>query len=167
MGLLVNVRPMVYVGLIAYHGHRERARTLDIRRWTLIFKEDFMTPSGKQYLREFLTAMVAYAVLTIGSAQALKSIETPAWRVLVALLPVIPLIFALLAFLRFLNRMDELERLIQLNAIGFAAGATALVSLTIGFLENAGFPRPSWIWIFPMMVIFWAIGQFLAARRYR
>ena len=62
--------------------------------------------------------------------------------------------------------MDELQRRIQLNASGFAAGATAIIALTYGFLENAGFPLISWIWIFPIMVGLWGLALPVASRKY-
>jgi hypothetical protein len=71
------------------------------------------------------------------------------------------------AFLRFLGRMDELERRIQLEAIGFAFGVTLVVVMTAGFLENAGVPRVSGIWIGPLMIALWGVGAALASRRYR
>lgn len=84
----------------------------------------------------------------------------------IALLPVVPVIFGLVAFLSYLRSMDELQQRIQLEAFGFSLGCTGLLTFTIGFLENAGLPQPSLIWVFPTMVIFWGIGQFLARRRY-
>ena len=89
------------------------------------------------------------------------------WRVLVALAPVIPMIFGLLAFVRFFSKMDELQRRIQLEAFAFAFGGTAIVSFTYGFLENAGFPALSWIWVFPLMMALWGIGAGIASRRYQ
>ncbi len=79
----------------------------------------------------------------------------------------IPIGFALRAYLIFLNGADELQRRIQLNGVAFAAGATGMVTLTYGFLENAGFPTLSWIWIFPMIIAFWGIGSAVAERRYK
>ena len=125
-----------------------------------------MQSAEKRYLREFLSAMLAYAVVVMGTSWLLERMGGSPWRWLIAVAPVIPIAFALVAFLRFLNRMDELQRRIQLNAIGFAAGATGMVTLTLGFLESAGLPCLSWVWIFPMLIAFWGVATFVVSRRY-
>ena len=126
-----------------------------------------MNKAAKSYALELGLSMFAYVVVLLVSIWFLNQMPESPWRIALALLPVLPLLFALAAFLRFLGRMDELQQRIQLNAIGFAAGATGLVALTVGFLENAGLPQPSWIWVFPMMIFFWGIGGAIANRRYR
>lgn len=123
--------------------------------------------SSKRYTWEFGGSMLAYVLVLIASLWMLQWVSDSPWRILLALLPVIPVIFALIAFLRYLSRMDELQQRIQLNAIGFAAGATGLVTFTYGFLENVGFPHLSWIWILPMMIFFWGMGGAIASWRYR
>ncbi len=124
--------------------------------------------TGKTYIIEFGLAMfIAYPILLVGSITLLKQFPDAAWRPLAAIAPVIPVLFALRAFLRHLNQLDELQRRIQLNAIAFAAGATAIITLTYGFLENAGFPRISWIWVFPIMVGLWGIAGAVARRKYQ
>jgi hypothetical protein len=127
-----------------------------------------MNKAGKAYIIEFGLAMiVAYPVVLILSVMLLQRYPESIWRVPLALAPVIPPLFGMRAFLRFLGRMDELERRIQLEAIGFAFGVTLVVVMTAGFLENAGVPRVSGIWIGPLMIALWGIGAALASRRYR
>lgn len=111
--------------------------------------------------------MAAYTVLVIISVTLLKSIDSGAGRYALAVLPVTPLPFAVLAFVRSMRRMDELQRRIQLEAISFGFGTTLLITLTIGFLENAGLPRLSWIWVTPLMIPLWSLGLFIANRHYR
>ncbi len=125
-----------------------------------------MEPAAKRYLREFLPAMLLYVVAVMGTSWLLERMGESSWRWLVAVVPVVPIAFALVAFLRFLNNMDELQQRIQLNAIGFAAGATGMVTLTLGFLEQAGLPCLSWVWIFPMLILFWGAATFVVSRRY-
>jgi len=88
------------------------------------------------------------------------------WRFPAAVLPVVPMALEVYVFLRYLNAIDELQQKIQLNAIGFAASLTGLITLTIGFLENAGLPRLSWTFVFPLMVALWSVGMILFTRRY-
>lgn len=126
-----------------------------------------MNKNARTYVASFGTAMAVYAVAVIVSILLLKSSPGAPWRYPAALLPMIPLAFALLAFIRFLNGLDELQRRIQLTAIGFTFGALVMVSLTVGFLENAGLPRPSWIWIAPAAIAIWGLSLAVATNRYR
>ena len=124
--------------------------------------------AGRTYTIELVvTMLVAYPIMVFGSITLLKMYPEAVWRPLVAIVPLIPVLFALRAFLRYLNRLDELQQRIQLNAIAFAAGATTILTLTYGFLENAGFPRISWVWVFPILVGLWGIAGAVANRRYR
>ena len=125
-----------------------------------------MNKAARTYMIEFIASMVAYSLVLPVSIWALGQTDLTALQVVIAVLPVVPLLFGLRAFLRFLGRMDELQQRIQLQAIGFAAGATGMITITVGFLENAGVPQPSWIWVFPMMIAFWGIGIAFAGRRY-
>jgi hypothetical protein len=127
-----------------------------------------MNKASRDYVLQFGGAMVAYAVVLIASIVAIQSFRLAgAARALVGIAPVVPTIFALLSFVRFLGRMDELQRRIQLEALGFGFGATAILTFAYGFLELAGFPHISLIWILPLMVVLWGIGGAVASWRYR
>lgn len=124
-----------------------------------------MTPD-KVYTRRLVLTLIGYMIsLPLSLVLLAAAVDSPL-RYGIALLPVAPVIFGLVAFLSYLRSMDELQQRIQLEAFGFSLGCTGLLTFTIGFLENAGLPQPSLIWVFPTMVIFWGIGQFLARRRY-
>lgn len=120
----------------------------------------------KRYLIEFGGSMLAYSIVLIAALLLIQAYPHASWRFAVAVAPVIPICFALLAFLRALGRMDELQRRIQLNAVGFGFGATAIVTFTYGFLELVGFPPISYIWVLPLMVALWGIGSAFATRYY-
>ena len=127
-----------------------------------------MNTNARRYIRQFLPAMIAYSIVLPPTIWLLgRMSDSSLWRIPVAVLPMIPIGFALRAYLIYLNSMDELQRRIQMNGVAFAAGATGMVTLTYGFLENAGFPTLSWIWIFPMIIAFWGIGSAVAERRYK
>ncbi|MBP7961687.1 MAG: hypothetical protein KBG20_12850 [Caldilineaceae bacterium] len=127
-----------------------------------------MDTNTRRYMRQFIPAMIAYSIVLVAAMWLLDRLgDGSLWRIPVAVLPMIPIGFALRAYLIFLNGADELQRRIQLNGFAFAAGATGMVTLTYGFLENAGFPMLSWVWIFPMIIAFWGIGSAFAERRYK
>ena len=126
-----------------------------------------MPSAARAYTLQFSAAMGAYVVAVIASLSALNAYPHAPWRAAVALIPVLPAAFGLLAFLRFLSRMDELQQRIQLTAIGFSFGATAILTFAYGFLQLAGLPALSWIYILPAMVILWGIGSAIASWRYR
>ncbi|TMD57061.1 MAG: hypothetical protein E6I87_14950 [Chloroflexi bacterium] len=126
-----------------------------------------MQPAARVYVREFGLAMALYVVVLLGSVRALQSLEPGPLRIAVTLLPMLPVALALMAYLRFLRRMDELQLRIQLEGIGFAAGAVGLLTFAYGFLENVGLPAFPVIWVFPLLIAFWGIGTGIAARHYR
>jgi len=114
---------------------------------------------NRQYVREFLMAMAAYTITLIASIWLVGMIENQWLKWLIAVLPIIPIGFALRAFLRYLAQTDEYLQRIQLQAIGFAAGATGIVTFTLGLLENVGFPSVPMVWVLPMIVAFWGIAN--------
>jgi hypothetical protein len=122
---------------------------------------------AQKYTRNVLLAFAGYAVLVIVSVWWLGQNPDGALRFLIAVLPMLPLIFGLRSFLRYLSTLDELQNRIQLQAIGFAAGATGMITLTYGFLENAGLPRLSMLWVFPLLCFLWGGASWLFTRRYQ
>jgi hypothetical protein len=111
--------------------------------------------------------MIAYVLLLPAAIWLMEQAGDSPVRYLIALLPVMPIAFAMAAFVSALGEMDELQRRIQFEAFGFSLGMTALVTITLGFLERAGFPAIGMIWVTPMLVAFWGIGGAIASRRYR
>jgi hypothetical protein len=125
-----------------------------------------MNQATKRYAREFTVTMIAYVVVIIVARLTLNNLGDSPWRFAIALLPIIPVIFLVIAFIRYLTGIDELQQRIQLQAIGFAAGTTGLLTFAYGFLELVGFPKFSTFFIFPMMVMLWGIGLSYFSRRY-
>ena len=119
-----------------------------------------------RYRNELLLAMLAYVAVLVSTIVIVNDNEDAAWRYPVALLPMIPLGFALIAWVRFFRRMDELQQRIQLEALAFAFGGTALITFAYGFLQDAGFPDLNWFYIWPLMNVFWIVGGFIANRRW-
>jgi len=126
-----------------------------------------MEQASKRYAREFTITMISYTVVIILSRLTLNNIGDSPWRFPIALLPVIPVIFLIVVFMRYLAAIDELQQKIQLQAIGFAAGTTALLTFAYGFLELVGFPQFSTFLVFPMMIMLWGLGLSYFSRRYQ
>ena len=122
--------------------------------------------AARAYTRELGLAMAAYVIVVLISIKLVSGLDQPI-KTLVALTPLVPASLALYAYLRFLSRMDELGRRIQLEALAFGFGAAGMLTFAYGFLENAGFPQLSYIWVFPLMIALWGIGGAVASYRYR
>ena len=120
----------------------------------------------RAYAREFGIAMAGYVAAVLVSVQLTPSVD-PTFRALFVLIPLVPSGFALRAYLRYLGRMDELGRRIQLEALAIGFGAAGMLTFAYGFLENAGFPQLSYVFVLPLMILFWGIGGVIATRRYQ
>jgi len=124
--------------------------------------------AGRRYLIEFGGAMLAYAVVLVVAVTLLNNTDPGSgWRVPLALAPMAPVVFVLFAFVRYFGRMDELQRRVQLEALAFAFGGTALITFGYGFLQVVGFPQVSWFFVWPIMAALWIVGKVLADRRYK
>jgi hypothetical protein len=121
----------------------------------------------KRYQIELAAALLAYVALLIIALFIFQAEPPLVLRYLVVLLPVLPIAYGMWAYRRFLHGIDELQRRIQLDGLAFAVGGTGLITMTWGFLELAGLPRLSTLWVFPILVWLWGLGSALAARRYR
>ena len=111
--------------------------------------------------------MVAYTVMVPVSIWLLKGHEHSPLRYLFAVLPVIPSAFAMWAAIRFFRGLDELQRRVQFEGIAFSFLATCLLTLTWGFLQNAGLPQADVIWVAPLLIMLWGLGLGIASRRYQ
>ena len=126
-----------------------------------------MEPHAKRYMKEFGSSMAAYSVMVAVSIHLLERHEQSPWRYVLALLPVIPAAFAMWAAIRFFRNLDELQRRIQFEGLAFSFLAVCLLTLTWGFLQNAGLPHADVIWVAPLLIMLWGLGSALASRRYR
>jgi hypothetical protein len=116
---------------------------------------------------EFGLTALAYLMVLEGSAIILKANPAADWPYYVALIPLLPAGLVTWLFVRSLVRLDEAQRLIQVQAFGFALGATALLTFGYGFLEGAGLPHLNWIYVLPLIVGFWAVGTAAFKWRHR
>ena len=121
-----------------------------------------------RYRIEFGIPLIVYGGLVFLSLRILNDGRVHgAERMAVALLPMLAPPFMAWAVVRQLRRMDELQRRIQLDALALAFMVTALMTLSYGFLENAGFPVLNMVWVWPLMGSVWMIGLLMGRFRYR
>ena len=115
----------------------------------------------KKYFRELGGALVIYAVVLFGTLSVASRIEAGTVRTLLLVAPMIPVMLAVWAIARQFRRTDEFVRLQSLESVAIAAGVTAGWTLTYGFLENAGFPKLSMFWVWPVMGAVWGLHSSL------
>jgi len=133
----------------------------------MLYSEGTVDANAKRYLKEFGGSMAAYAIMVPVSIWLLKGHEHSPLRFLFAVLPVIPSAFAMWAAIRFFRGLDELQRRIQFEGLAFSFLGTCLISLTWGFLQNAGLPHADVIWVTPLLIMLWGLGLAIASRRYQ
>jgi hypothetical protein len=126
-----------------------------------------MNADKKRFLKEFGTSMAGYIAMVPVSIWLLKGHEHSPMRYLFAVLPVIPSALAMWATIRFVRSLDEMQRRIHLDGMAFSFVGTCLISLTWGFLQDAGLPRADVIWVPLLLVLLWGIGLNMARRRYQ
>ena len=112
-------------------------------------------------------ATLAYVLSVIISSLLQGPSLGRASSIAIALIPVVVMCLMALAVVRQLRRLDELAQRIQLEALGLAFVASALITFSYGFLETQGFPRLSMFYVWPLMGSLWALGCVLGVRRYR
>jgi len=116
-----------------------------------------------------IVAMSIYVLLLLGSVYFIKHGHPgPALTVVLALLPTIPVIYVMWSLYVYLEQADELQRRVHLTSLSMAAGVTAFLTLTYGFLEDfAGFPHiPAW-WTFVVIDLVWGATSCVLWCRYK
>jgi hypothetical protein len=121
----------------------------------------------RRYFVEFGTAMVAYVLIVLASTYVCNTGIGNPLRTIVALTPLLPMVVVFVAIVRYLLSIDELQRQIHVESAALAAGIVALLSLTYGFLETVGFPKPSSWFTYSALMIAWGISLPFVSRRYK
>jgi len=129
--------------------------------------ENWFRQPCARYTVAMLLSLVLYSIVLVISLTWLKAgVEGPL-KYAIAVMPVMPALGIPLAVVRFVEAMDELQRRIQLESLAFGFATAAVATFTYGFLQNAGLPDVSWVWVWPVMAVCWIVGQLVARRRYR
>jgi hypothetical protein len=113
--------------------------------------------ANSKYRVELLSSMLLYVGVLLGSIFLAKGMEPGPMRTVLLITPMVPLMLAVWAIARHFRRMDEFMRLRALESLAIAAGVTAGLSLTYGFLESAGFPKLSMFWVWTVMGATWGL----------
>lgn len=123
----------------------------------------------RRHRLQVIVAMSIYAALLLGCVTLIKH-QHPVGPMLVALalLPTLPVIWVMGSLYVYLTQADELQRRVHLTSLSMAAGVTAFLTLTYGFLEDfAGFPHiPAW-WTFVVIDLVWGASSCLLWYRYK
>ena len=117
--------------------------------------------ANARYRGEMFSALLLYVVVLVGSISVARQMGEGPVRTLLLLTPMAPLMLAVWAIARHFGRMDEFVRLRSLESLAIAAGVTAGLSLTYGFLESAGFPKLSMFWVWAVMGATWGLNACL------
>lgn len=116
--------------------------------------------------------MAVYSLTLFGSIWLIKrGIESMPLRALIAVVPALAIAALMWAGLRYLREIDELQRRIETEAIAASALLVSFVYFAGGLLQKAKViavpSADAMIWVFPMLMLAYAIAKFIAVRRYR
>lgn len=126
------------------------------------------TLACRRYMRQMAVTMVAYLVILFASVWTIKHVVPGGpFHYLIALLPLVPVAFLVPIFIGYYRNVDEFERRMQMESLAIAAGVTAMLSVTYGFLELAGLPHLSAWWTWTVLMLTWGITRPIVGRYYQ
>jgi hypothetical protein len=138
--------------------------------WSLLlvlFKKPPVKPHFKKYVLRMTVGFSTYAA-AICAAHYFYTKQSPHGYWLIFLFPIIPVIYIVAAIIRFVSEgLDELQKKIVIEAAAFSGIATGFTCISYLFVQNAGAPAFHAEWAFYMMWIYYGIGVFISARRYK
>ena len=122
----------------------------------------------KRYRKQAYAGFAAYTAVAFLATWVIGRYSLGEYRILVALTPILPALFVARAMVRGFSSCDEMQIRIQFESLAFAFVATALLTLTFGFLQAlAGVPIANWVWVWPLMGTLFLVGKLIAKRKYR
>lgn len=113
--------------------------------------------AAKMYRRELFGALAVYTAILFLAMYVGRRMDEGLARTLVLVSPMIGFMLAGWAIARHLRRIDEYMRMLVLEGLAIAAGVTAGLSFTYGFLEGAGYPKLSMFSVWPVMGAVWGV----------
>jgi hypothetical protein len=109
----------------------------------------------RRYFWELGLGFAFYLAVLATCTHLSKMFEPGPVQTAIAFLPAIPVFVLVWVIARQFQRSDEFVRLRSLESIAVAAGVTAGLTFTYGFLEQAGFPKVSMFWVWGIMGFTW------------
>lgn len=109
----------------------------------------------RRYRLELFAGIGIYTVLLVVALVFGQTMPYGALRTALMLSPMLGFGLAMWAIVRDFGRMDEYILLRSLQSLGIAAGITAGLTFTYGFLENAGYPKLSMFTVWPVLGAAW------------
>ncbi len=119
-----------------------------------------------KYVRPLLIPFILYTGFLVVSRNWVEAYSDSPWRFLIALIPMGPGIWIAIGVMHAIKQLDEMERLILLEGIAVSFMGTFILVLSLGFLQTAGFPHISGVYIGLFMVVLWLIAKLTIHRRY-
>lgn len=117
-------------------------------------------------IRPLLLPLVIYIGLLVFSMGWVGDHSDSSWRYVVALTPMVPGVWIAVGVVQGIQKLDEMERLILLEGIAVSFMGTMILVLSLGFLQIAGFPLVSGVYIGFFMVVLWLIAKLSIHRKY-
>ena len=115
-------------------------------------------------IRPLLIPLILYIGLLALSTSWLEANSDSPWRYGVALTPMIPGVWIGLGVFRAIQKLDELERLVLMEGVVVSFIVTLILVLSLGFLQNVGFPLINSIYIGFAMIMIWLITKLVLHR---
>ena len=125
---------------------------------------------GRPKIWQLFGLALLTAVFMIGSSLvSARADSSLALRVVLAIVPLVPAAALAWVIVRAVQQLDEMHRKIHLDAMTGAFVATAFVAIGYGQLQHAhiGLPESNWAFLWPAMVVLWAVSYVIASRRYQ
>jgi len=125
----------------------------------------------KPHLKKYFVRMTAGFIVYVAGVCAAHYFHTKQslheyWPIF--LFPIIPVIYIVAAIISFVSEgLDELQKKVVIEAAAFSGIATGFTCISYLFVQNAGAPAFHAEWGFYMMWIYYGIGTFISARRYK
>jgi hypothetical protein len=121
---------------------------------------------SKQFVKEFVLVMGLYGLLLPLSLWKIHGGVSGVGKFIWAILPALPLLALIAVIAREIARMDEFQQRVHVMSLGVTLAITGALTTLWGFLEIAGLPPISIIYVFPFTVSSWGIINCLIFRRY-
>ncbi|HMW47927.1 MAG TPA: hypothetical protein PKD17_08935 [Cellvibrionaceae bacterium] len=121
---------------------------------------------SKQYVKEFAWVMGTYGLLLPLCLWRIYNGASGIGKYAWAILPTLPLLALIAVIAREIARMDEFMQRVHVLSFGITLAITGAVTTLWGFLEIAGLPPISIIYVFPFSVSTWGIINCLMFRHY-